>query len=404
MSEAKNSEIIIFTIHTLIRLIGKRTSPSSAYSTVHNVVDKLKSKYDFLQYVKVENAIYSENKDEVVVDTEIDKVQSTDLINCVKEIADLSIRAIGENADFFFIRELRDNLGYENEVAVEDFLLSLNMKQFEYIINRQEEIRREKTFYQIKNAEVAKPVMTALIYLLNKETAETEGVKILIDLKKKYEENYDFLKYISINNKAEDNEVYAITIAEELDSIPSAEIAEAIGKLIEEIGNSIEEDSDQTFIANLNIVLGDTTTTKMRKIGIDLNRIALAIQHQNRRITKKVLQALLDVLRLKTSKSSAITMIGETVVLLQGIHNVLNYIKINATNAEENNIFTVLREINSIEPYKLGAAFRDIITIIQENHKNISLIEDFKKQLGDEYLREIEKLGVNLHFLALKYA
>ena len=96
-------------------------------------------------------------------------------------------------------------------------------------------------------------------------------------------------------------------------------------------------------------------------------------------------------------------MIQETVVLLQGLHNILNYIKIKPSNNEYLNVFTVLPEINTIEAYKLGTAFRDIITIIQENHKKIPLIEDFKKQLGDEYLAEIEKLGVNLHFLDLKY-
>lgn len=404
MPEVKNSEIITYTIKTLIRIISKRTSYSTAYSTVNNVIDQLQSKYDFLQYIKIEDAIYSENKNEVTVDPEIDKVQSTDFINCVKELTDLSTKSIGKNADFFFIRELRDNFGYGNETIAEDFLLSLNMKQFEYIISRQEEMRREKTFYHIKNSEVAKPVMTALIYLLNKVTTETEVVKTLIDLKRKYEEHYDFLKYISINNKADDDGMYAITIAEELDIVPSAEMAEALEKLIEEIGNSIEEDSEQTFIANLKIVVGDSITTKMKRIGIDLNRITLAIRHQNQRITKKVLQALLDVLSSKTSKSSAIILIGETVVLLQGIHNILNYVKINTSNEEEINIFTVLHEINSIESYKLGAAFRDVITIIQENHKNIPLIEDFKKQLGDEYLTEIERLGVNLHFLELKYS
>jgi len=259
-----------------------------------------------------------------------------------------------------------------------------------------------KIFYQIKNSEIAKPVMTALVYLLNKATAETEGVNTLIDLKRKYEGNYDFLKYISINNKADDDGMYAITIAEELDVVPSAKIAESLEKLIEEMGTSIEKDSEQNFIANLKIVVGDTITTKMKRMGIDLNKVTLAIRHQNLRITKKVLRALLEVLDYKTSKQNAITIVGETIVLLQGIHKILNYITINHSK-DDINIFTFSKEINSIESYKLGAALRDVISIIQENHKTIPLIEDFKKQLGDEYLAEIEKLGVNLHFLALKY-
>ena len=34
--------------------------------------------------------------------------------------------------------------------------------------------------------------------------------------------------------------------------------------------------------------------------------------------------------------------------------------------------------------------------------KNIEFITEFKQHLGDEYLKEIESLGVNLHFLQLK--
>ena len=403
MSELKNSEIITFTVDTLIGIISKRTSPSYAYSTVSKTVNQLLIKYDFLRYLKIENTIYSEIGDKVIVDPKIDNVLSTDFINCVKELIDSSIKAIGENADFFFIRELRDNFGYENEPIIKDLLLNLNIKQFEYIINRKEEIRREKTFFHIKNTEVVKPVMTALMCLLNKETSETEAVKTIIDLKRKYEGNYDFLKYITITKNSDADSIYKISIEEGLNVVPSGEIAEALEKLIEEIGKSVEEDFNQTFIADFKIAAGELVTEKMKRVGINLNRISRSIRYQNRTITKNVFQALLDVLISKTSKSSAITIVGETVALLQGIHAVLNYVKINTSNMEDGETFIVLSEINSIKSYKLGAAFRDVVTIIQENHKNIPLIEDFKKQLGDEYLAEVEKIGVNLHFLELRY-
>jgi len=403
MSELKNSVIITFTLDSIVRIISKRTSPSYAYSTVNKIINQLLIKYDFLRYVKINNTIYSEIDNKVVVDPEIDNVQTTDFFNCVKELINSSTKAIGENADFFFIRELRDNFKYENEPIIKDLILNLNIKQFEYIVNRKNEIRREETFFQVKNNEVVKPVITTLIYLLSKTTSETNAVKTIIDLKRKHEENYDFLKNISINNTANNDSNVNISIADELNTVPSAIIAEALEKLIQEIGKSIDEEFNQTFITDFKIVSGELSTEKMKKIGIDFNRISLAIRYQNKTITTKVLQVLLDVLSLKTSKSSAITMVGETVTLLQGIHTILNYIKINTSNDEDNETFIVLSEINSIESYKLGSAFRDIITIIQENHKYIPLIEDFKKQLGDEYLTEVEKLGVNLHFLELKY-
>ena len=120
-------------------------------------------------------------------------------------------------------------------------------------------------------------------------------------------------------------------------------------------------------------------------------------------ITQKVLNALFEVLSSKTSNTSAQKILSENVFLLQGIHNILNNVKIDTSKSENQYVFDVLTDINSVESYKLGKAFRDLITIIQKNHKDIPLIADFKEKLGDDYLSQIEKLGVNLHFLELKY-
>lgn len=402
MSELKNSKIITYTIKTLIRSVSRRTSYDYAYSIVDNVLHNLQSKYDFLHYIKIQHAFYSENKEEIIVDPELDTIPSSDIITFVKELTDTSIQSIGKKADYFFIRELRDNFGFSNESTLEDFLLRLNMKQFEYIIRRQEKIQREKTFLQIKNSEVVQPVITALIQLFNKQNAETTLEKTFMYVKEKFEENYDFLHYISMDHNADDKGMQRIIIDEELDDIPSTQIAKELENLIEEIGLILTDESEQTFIDNFKMSIGENCLLKLNTIHIDLDTIAFKIRHQNRIIAQKVLQTIFDVVRSKTSNSSATTIIGETLILLQGIHAILDYIKITMTHDEEI-IITIPFEINTIESYKLGMAFRDVITIIQENHKRIPLIEDFKKQLGDEYLTEIEKIGVNLHFLELRY-
>lgn len=64
-------------------------------------------------------------------------------------------------------------------------------------------------------------------------------------------------------------------------------------------------------------------------------------------------------------------------------------------------------EISNVEPYEFAKAIRDVIKIAEthlDDKTNTSFIEDFKKQLGGEYLLQIEKIGVNLHFLEFKFA
>ena len=62
-------------------------------------------------------------------------------------------------------------------------------------------------------------------------------------------------------------------------------------------------------------------------------------------------------------------------------------------------------EINNIESYILGKALRDIIKSIGEELgvKNHDYIKDFKKYVGNDHFNEIEKIGINLHFLELKF-
>ena len=402
MPELKNSEIITFTIDTLIRIIGKRTSPSYAYSTVENTINQLLTKYDFLRFIQLENTFYSETKSGLTIDPEINHVEKKNLVNCVKEIIDLSTKAIGENADYFFIREIRDNLGYVDEPAVADFLSALNYKQFEYIIDRRREIEHAQSLFNVKNSEVIQPVITALVYLLAKIMSEEDALEAIASIMRQNYKKYDFLKHIHILDARKADNSYT-TLTPAIDDIIKPKMAEALEMLIVEVGKSVERSQNISFINNFKTIIGDITTAKIREMGINLHKADAAIRYQNWKIMQKVLHALLDVLSSKTSKSSAITIVGETIVLLQGTRNVLNYVKINISNDEDTDFFTVLPEINSVESYKLGAAFRDVITTIQENHKEASVIEEFKKKLGDEYLAEIEKLGVNLYFLELKY-
>jgi len=404
MSELNNSKVLIFTIDTLIKIIGKRTSPSLAYQTLNKVINKIQPKYDYLRFVEIKNSLYSETGSEIIVDPEIDKVDPSNFLNCIKDIADYSTKEIGENADFFFIRELRDNLKYENEPIVRDLLLNLNARQHEYIFNRKEEIRRGKIFFDIKNSDIVEPVIKSLIYLLSKINSNNLAEEKVISILNKYKESYNFLNYIKINYNAEDKSLIFIETREELDDISSLTMAEALEKIIEEIGKLSTDDLAQSFIDDFKIVLGENNTHKLIRLGVDFTNVKNAIKYQNRRIAIKVLKSLIDVLSQKTTRNNAITMIGETIVFFQGIHNILNYVQIDTTNIEEGKNFTILAEINSIESYKLGSAFRDVISMIQKNHKKISLIDDFKKQLGNDYLIEIEKLGVNLHFLELKYS
>jgi len=403
MAEIKNSEIMKFTVNTLIKVISKRTTHAHAFHTVEGVINQLRMKYDFLTNVIIQNMMYSETGSEVTVDSTIDTVSSIDLINCITELVGRSTQAIGEEADFFFLRELRDNFQYENEPIVKDFLLHLNTQQFQYIVERKEEIRREKTFFRIENSEVVIPALSALIYLLGKAKSESEAVEIISNCMKNYEKKFDCFTYLHIT-KTENDHQYTIHVEPELNALPTNQFVIALSKLIEQIGKLIEENFEQSFIDDFKIVVGDLNIAKMEKIGLDLALINRRIRYQNKKIMIKVLLTLVQTLQSRTLDGSAAEIIEESMKDLQHTHDMLTYVKKMNPHDKTNYSFYVVSEINFVESYKLGAALRDLIKSIQTNLKDKTFIKDFKKQLGNEYLSEIETLGVNLHFLELKYA
>ena len=109
----------------------------------------------------------------------------------------------------------------------------------------------------------------------------------------------------------------------------------------------------------------------------------------------------------KTSTGFATHALSEIINQLSDSHEVLKYIKIDETNYEQGtNAFNISPEINNSDSYLLGKAIRDILKMTGHNlgNKTHNFIEYFKIEMGEDYINEIEKIVVNLHFLELKFA
>ena len=108
----------------------------------------------------------------------------------------------------------------------------------------------------------------------------------------------------------------------------------------------------------------------------------------------------------RTSESEAVITIKNIINQLEEKHDVLKYIKIDKSRySEATDAIQIIPDINSVGSYEIGKAIREIIRMIRINlgDRGDGFIEEFKNKLGKKYLSEIEKMGVNLYFLELKY-
>jgi hypothetical protein len=404
MSNLTKSEIVKYLLDCVIRVIVRRKTNFFAIKTLAEIIKQLESEYDFLRYIKIDTEIFSETFTPVQVDQQIDSIEKKMLGKAFSEIIDKLSKSVSDDNDYYIIREIRDELKYEIETTLQKFDIDLNLKQFEYVVFKYRDRVIETT--SISNSEALKPIVRVLVVLLNKIYSEEEAVKTLSKYIKNLEVKYNFLKYITVVYIPISKEFYSITISPNIDDITPTKIGKSLEILLHEIGSSITWNRKHSFIDSFKIELGADKLQKISKMDIRLDHINVQLKEQkHKEIAQKIIETLFDLLIERTSKDSAVTALNTTIIDLQNEYEFLSYIKIDTSKIDKGmNIVQVKSEINNVKSYELRKAFRDIIKIIHDIFGDKTFIPDFKKRLGEEFMQDIENMGVNLHFLEIRYS
>lgn len=402
MSNLTNSEVVECVLRALIDKIGRRTSTGFAVITIDTLLKEFKPKYDFLKYIEVQDTSYSEGMNAVNILPDIDSVETDVFYKSLNDIIKSAVRHLERKADYFFIREFKEVIDSIPDLKIEQEGINLGHMQLQYFVDR-------KGLLKIKNSEVTENVIRALTNLLNKILPEKRAVEIMIAAVRKLEEKYDFLKYIKISDTSDSDGFYTIRVLPDINNVSSAEMAEAIEKLIENVGVSIDwKDEEVSFIESFKNELLEEQLEKIGKKGVDLSRIQMILSRKEyEEVARKALEALVMVVGRKTSEGFAIITVNKAIKKLRETYDILKYIKIDESRYTQGaNAITITSEVNDAEPYELAKALREIIRttgMFLDEKNTASYIEDFKEQLGKEYLNEFERIGVNLYFLELKF-
>jgi len=311
----------------------------------------------------------------------------------------MTVKYLERDADFFFIKELQDALNDTGLGAIVE-KLNLSCRQLEYIVDRTQTLR-------IDNSELVEHVLKALTFLLNRTLSEVQAIKTMADSIKNLEGEYKFLNYIEISDTPDSEGFYIIRALPDINNVSSAGIAEALQKIIEGVSISTEWEGEESFIDAFKSELGEKQLSKIEKLGVNLSYIQTRLSRmKHKEITKKTLDALVKIVDGRTHESFAVATLDDVIKKLEETYDVLKYIKIDKSRyAEGANAISIIPEVNNVKPYDLSKALREVIKMTGTHlgNKTTSFIEDFKKQIGKEYIQEIEKIGVSLHFLELKF-
>ncbi len=441
-----NSKNLEYLLQTFVKIIGERTSKKFVIETFNKVVEKLKSTYNFLKYVSIEDTAYSDNMPIINVE------QSSELENFNKEYIGKAVSDIFYNMTLAI---LRDEIYFRIDMfdTVDDIRRSCRLLLDEYDVHDInialgiKGVEKKRTMARIdkkeigeikkriiKNSEALEPVLNVLVTLLKRHMSPEEAIHAVLSKVKELERNYSFLKYVIVTPKTShgvfdllqvrtefevDNVIfmkseisYAVEATAKIDKVLDEKTASAIQEIIEECAKATGAlDISRTFVKDFKTALGQDAVNKLKDMGVQLDELEGRLWREGyEQLTFKTLEALFEILRRSTSSKFAVASVDMLIEKLRDEYeDVFRYVSIDKSRYDDGiDAITVEPGINNLDSDRLARAIKELIKKIQDNQADLSektsFIERFKDQLGERHTKELENLGVNLFFIDMRFA
>ena len=115
MSKIKNSDLTNRVFNALFTVVSRRTLDSFAVQILRTALNKLKTKFDFLQFITIRDDFFTENGITTTFNAPFDTIESSKLgqaLDTLIRVIYLELTAtIGDEVGLYFISELKERLG-----------------------------------------------------------------------------------------------------------------------------------------------------------------------------------------------------------------------------------------------------------------------------------------------------
>jgi len=397
MPQLENSELIGGLIRSITFVLGRRTSDTYANVVIGNAIKELSVKYNFLNKVKIKRTKYRELSENLVIDSDIEDIESKEVGKATKEFIEIIIKMMGKNAGYYFIKEIKEDLPYEYEQSIKRYDIDLDYLQSQFITDVK---MSSKT--GIKNSDVLSYSIQVISDILDRELGRNTSFSTISELVERLNTVYDVFKYVTINDIRVIQGVNILSIDPQVDSMDPIDIGNSIQKIVQELHDILGERAGESFITKFKNYFNTDYLFKLQEMGVNLDIIELKIEV----VIKNVFKTLVNVLSDSSNPSNSIMLVDSILRKFENKYQCLKHIKIdNKLFLEGKDEVVISSEIESVKGYELGRAIQSVLEDIAGSlGKNAGLvyIQKFRRRLGKAYILRIEKLGVNLHMLELK--
>ena len=137
------------------------------------------------------------------------------------------------------------------------------------------------------NSFVLETILKSLYHVAGRRTTQGFAAKVIGSIVKTLEQKYDFLKYVTINDKGEVIEDEAIIISSDINKISKEKLGKAIEAIIRVIYMDIIGKAGLFFIAEIKRRAGDELINEMNNFGVDLASLQVEMHYLYRSRERK---------------------------------------------------------------------------------------------------------------------
>jgi hypothetical protein len=144
---------------------------------------------------------------------------------------------------------------------------------------------------ELRNSEVIGGILRTLYLVASRRTSQTFAATVIGAIIKTLEQNYEFLRYINIENPEYTNAEIVINISNEIDSVEPTKIGTAVEAIIRIVYMDLVGKTGLFFMKELKQQAGDQIITHLRNYGVDLSLLQTEQRYMHRQHRKKKQQA-----------------------------------------------------------------------------------------------------------------
>ncbi len=139
----------------------------------------------------------------------------------------------------------------------------------------------------LKNTEVIGGILRTLYSVASRRTSQTFAATVIGAILKTLEQNYDFLKYVNVENPEFTNSEIIINISEEINTVDPSRLGTAIEAIIRIVYMDLVGKTGLFFIKELKQQAGEQIITQLRNYGVDLALLQTEQRYMHRQHRKK---------------------------------------------------------------------------------------------------------------------